>query len=258
MDNVSKEHISEALAKGIRLDGRRLDEFRKINIETGTIATAEGSTKITCGESELVVGVKMELGTPYPDRPDSGTLMVGAELRPISSPEFELGPPTIKSIEVARVIDRTIRESKSIDEKALCVTPGEKVWRVSVDICPLNDDGNLIDIGALGAIAALKSTKLPKIDKKTGMVDYHEQTKEGLPLSAVPIAITVLKIGNNLVVDPTNSELNAADARLTVGSLDNGKICSMQKGGETPFTVEEIDTIIDLAIKKGKELRKLV
>ncbi len=257
MDNALKEHISEALGKGLRLDGRKLDEFRPISIEVGKVATAEGSAEIRCGETHVVVGVKMEVGKPYSDRPDSGTLMVNAELRPISNPLFETGPPTIESIEVARVIDRTIRESKTIDEKKLCIKAGEKVWMANIDVCPLNHDGNLIDIGALAALAALKDTKMPKIDAN-GQADYHEHTDEGLALESFPVAVTIVKIGSNLLVDPTDEEMRVADARLTVGSLEDGRICALQKGGDGPLTIDDIERMIDLAITTGKELRKLV
>ena len=64
-----------------------------------------------------------------------------------------------------------------------------------------------------------------------------------------------MKIGNNFVVDPTNSEEKMIDARLTVATLDNGDICALQKGGETPLTTEDIKRMVELGIAKGKELR---
>jgi len=257
MNDALKEHINLALKKGLRLDGRKLDEFRPIAIRTGVSSTAEGSAEITCGETQIIVGVKMDIGKPYSDRPDSGTLMVNAELRPISNPKFETGPPSIEAIEVSRVIDRTIRESKTIDEKSLCVTPGEKVWMVNVDICPLNHDGNLIDLGGIAALAALKTARMLKLDEN-GQVDYHEHTKEGLKLSEMPIPVTIVKIGENLLIDPTDNEMRVADARLTVGVLEDGSICALQKGGPTPLSLEEIGRMIDLATVTAKKLRKIV
>ncbi|RME32235.1 exosome complex protein Rrp42 [Candidatus Woesearchaeota archaeon] len=256
MSNDLKEHISAALKKGVRLDGRKLDEFRPITIETGTVATAEGSAHLRCGETEIIAGIKLAVGTPYPDRPDSGTLMVNAELRPISNPEFEIGPPSIESIEVSRVIDRTIRESGTIDEKKLCITPGEQVWMVNVDVVPLNTDGNLIDLGCLASVAALKNTKLPRLED--GVVNYKELTQEGLPLSEEPIAVTVVKIGENFLVDPTQGEFDVADARLTVGSLADGTLCALQKGGDASLTPEDIDRMVDIALATAKKLRKLL
>jgi exosome complex component RRP42 len=257
MDSALKEHINEALKRGTRLDGRKLDEFRQITIRTGIVSTAEGSAEVTCGLTSIFVGVKMEVGTPYPDRLDSGTLMVNAELRPISNPEFEAGPPTNESIEVARVIDRSIRESQAIDEKGLCIIAGEKVWTLNVDICPLNHDGNLIDLGGLAAIAALKNTRVPKLDKNN-QVDYHEKTNKKLELRALPVPVTIVKIGDNLLVDPTDDEMRVADSRLTVASLEDGTICALQKGGDSSLNLEDIDRMIDLAVLTAQQLRKLI
>lgn len=256
MAYTSKEHIIAALKKGVRLDGRKPDEFRKVTIEAGFIATAEGSARVRCGDTEILAGVKMAVGKPYADTPDSGVLMVGAELLAISNPNFEQGPPSTESIELARVIDRGIRESKTIDDHALCITPGEYVWMVNVDLCPLNTDGNLIDIGALAAIAALKNTRMPKRDGQK--VEYGNLTDESLPVEGLPLPITVVKIGDVLLVDPSADEFAVADARLTVTTEEDGTICALQKGGDSALTLDEVDQIIDLSTKKAKELRHLL
>jgi len=111
-----------------------------------------------------MVGVKLEVGEPYPDTPDEGTIIVGAELLPLSNPEFELGPPGIQAIELARVVDRGIRESKALDFRKLCIEPGKKIWMVIIDICPINDAGNLFDASSLAALAALQDAKYPAFD----------------------------------------------------------------------------------------------
>jgi exosome complex component RRP42 len=256
MAYVSKEHIVASLKKGVRLDGRKPDEFRKVTIVTGTIETAEGSAVVRCGDTEVIAGVKMAIGKPYADRPDSGTLTVGAELLPISNPLFESGPPSTESIELARVIDRGVRESKAIDEHALCIKPGEQVWMVNVDLCPLNTDGNLIDVGALAAIAALKTTMLPAV--ADGVVDYKQKTSERLPVGIIPIPVTVIKIGDTLLVDPTADEFGVADARLTITTEEDGTICSLQKGGDASLTLAEVDAMVTLGTAKAKELRTIL
>src|SRR3989338_6030949 len=104
-DNL-KRYVASLLAEGKRLDGRKPLEYRQpITIQYGFVRTAEGSAKVTIGETEVIAGVKMEIGEPYPDTPDQGTIIVGAELLPLSNPEFELGPPGIQAIELARVVD---------------------------------------------------------------------------------------------------------------------------------------------------------
>ena len=164
---ITENRIKEYLSQGKRFDGKRsLEEFREMIIETGVSKNAEGSARIKIGKTEVIVGVKMNVSEPYPDSPDKGNLMVTAELLPLSSSRFELGPPKIEAIELARVIDRAIRESKFIELEKLCIEKGKKVWTVFIDIYSINDDGNLLDAAGIGAIVALKNAKIPKYDEK--------------------------------------------------------------------------------------------
>ncbi|MEK6886729.1 MAG: RNA-binding protein, partial [Nanoarchaeota archaeon] len=131
---IDKRKIIDMMAKGLRLDGRNADEFRKIKVEYGITKSAEGSARVTLGDTIVIAGVKMEVAKPYPDTPNQGGLMVGAELLPMSSPEFESGPPSDWAVEVARVVDRGVRESHAIDVQKLVIRKGELAWNVIVDI----------------------------------------------------------------------------------------------------------------------------
>lgn len=258
MTDESKKYTQSLLQKSMREDGRNLEQYRDIKIEYGVSAkSAEGSARVRIGDTEVVAGVKMDIGKPFPDRPDEGTIIVNSELLPMSSPEFETGPPSVKSIEISRVVDRGIRESKTIDFKKLCIKEGEKIWMVFIDIYPINEAGNLFDAAALAAFAALKDAKFPKYDEKTETIKYEEKTKNSVALEKSPMACTVWKIGDKLIVDPISSEEKAADARLTTVSLEDGNICAMQKGGDSPLTAEEVINMVDISLAKAKELRKL-
>ena len=255
MMKVSENYIRKLIESGKRLDGRGLEDFREIKIEKGVIETAEGSARVRIGDTHVLVGVKMEVGTPFPDTPNEGILMVGAELDPIASPEFEPGPPTDESVEMARVIDRGIRESKCIDLESLCIEEGEKVWMVNIDIHVLDHDGNLIDAGSIGAMAALTDAKVPKYENDK--INTEEFERE-LPLRDSPIEITTAKIDNKLLLDPTFDEEHALDARLTLAINEKGELCAAQKGGKGYFTAEEIEKAVDLSMLKSKEIRKLI
>ena len=255
MNEELKSHIIELLDKGTRLDGRGPLEYRKpIKVEYDVSKSAEGSARVIIGETEMITGVKMAIESPYPDTPDKGNLMVGAELSPLANPEFESGPPSIEAIELARVVDRGIRESKAIDVDKLCIEKGEKVWAVMIDLAPINDAGNLFDVSSLSALAAVKSAKFPKMED--GAINYLEKTKDSLPLQKEPISVTVCKIGKHFIVDPVTEEEKVIDARLTAAVGEDGKLYALQKGGETPLTEEEIIQMVDIAVDKTKELRK--
>lgn len=251
---ITKERIIQHLAEGKRFDGRDLDEFREIVIEKGISKNAEGSVRVKIGNTEVLVGIKMDAGEPYPDSPDKGNLMVTSEFLPMSSARFESGPPKYNSIEVGRLIDRIIRESKFIELDKLCIKEGEKVWSVFVDIYSINDDGNLLDAAGIGAIAALKTAKIPKYDEKEGKVVHGEWTNQGLPLSKeTPLSITLHKIGNSIIVDPSREEEDVSETRVTIGSSEN-YIFSMQKGESKSLSTEEMFSMIDLSEKLYKKI----
>jgi len=256
ISNLTGNKIKKYLAEGKRFDNRKPDEFREIVIETGISKNAEGSAKVKVGKTEVWVGIKMNVAEPYPDSLDKGNLMVTAELLPLSSPRFESGPPRFPAIELGRLTDRAIRESKFIDFKKLCIKEGEKVWTVFIDIYSINDDGNLLDAAVLGTIAALKDAKIPKYDKKEEKVLFGEWTKDKLPLSKeIPISITAYKVGDKFIVDPTRDEEDISETRVTVGS-SNGVISSMQKGESQELEVAEFKEILELITKVERNIFK--
>lgn len=249
------QYVLNLASKGLRIDKRKQDEFRKIEVEKNPIEKAEGSARVRIGKTDIIAGVKMGIGEPFPDKPDDGTLIVNAEFSPLASPKFETGPPRENAIELARVVDRGIRESGAIDTKKLCIKKEEKVWMVFVDIQVLNHDGNLIDAAALAAATALFEARMPEYDGK--IINYEKKTKK-LPVFFKPVSVTIVKIAGNMFVDPSLDEENAMGARLTITTKDDGNMCSLQKGGSEPLVIEEIEKAFDLAVEKGKELRKLV
>ena len=256
MNNELREHIIKLFDSNTRLDGRKLTDYRTVKLDVDVTGTAEGSARVKIGKTDVMVGVKVEVMEPYPDSPDQGSIMVGAELLPLSNPDFELGPPGKEAIELARLVDRGIRESKCMDFRKLCIKKGEKMWMIIIDICTINDAGNLFDASSLAAIAALKNMKFPEY--KDGAVDYKKKTSKCLELKDTPLSVTVSKIRDKFIVDPDSDEEKVIDARLTVASLSDGTLCAMQKGGDYPLTAEDVMKMVDIGLEKGNELRKLV
>ncbi|MCX6814639.1 MAG: exosome complex protein Rrp42 [Candidatus Aenigmarchaeota archaeon] len=254
---IQKQFISGLASRKMRIDKRGQDEFRDITIETGVIAKAEGSARVKIGKTEVIAGVKMGVGTPFPDRPDEGVLMIGAEFSPIASPDFEKGPPAEDAIELARVVDRGIRESGAIDMKKLCIKEKEKTWMVFVDIHILNHAGNLIDAAGLASIAALLTAKMPEYDEEAGTVSYEKKHKK-LPMKFKPVPITVFKMSDSLFLDPNLEEEDVTSVSLTVTTKDDGNIVALQKGGSQSLSLEEIEKAFELSLKKGAEIRKLL
>lgn len=249
--DIKRDQIKRLAEHGQREDGRRPDEFRPLTIEKNPIGSAEGSARIKLGNTDIIVGVKLSVGTPFPDKPSEGVLMTATELKPMAHPAFDAGPPKPESIEIARVIDRGIRESGMIDLNKLCIEPGDKVWMLHIDIQAINYDGNIFDAGNIGSIVALSGSIVPA--NKYGVGDDFS-----LPVSECPISSTYVKINDCLLLDPTYIEEQVADARLTIITDTNGDIRAMQKGLSGAFSYEEISTAIDGSITLGKEIREKI
>ncbi len=250
-----KSYAYDLLMDNKRLDERELEEYRNIEIKKGIIKNAAGSALVKFGRSKVLVGVKFDLGTPYSDSPNEGTLMVNSEFTPLASPEFEPGRPGEDAIELSRVVDRGIRESHCIDLEKLCITPGEKIWTIFVDIHIINHDGNLIDCAFLGSIAALMDAKIPKTDEENENV-LRDEFQGNLELLHLPTEVTVCKINDKTVLDPTVEEEGVIDCKLTVAVREDDKICALQKQGMRELTIDEIKEMIEISIEKSKELRK--
>ena len=254
---IEQKGIIDLLAKGRRIDERKLTDYRELKIETGPIQKANGSATVHLGKTKVMTGIKVELGEPFPDTPNQGVLTVNAELVPFASPSFEPGPPSEAAIELARVVDRGIRESKAIGLDALCVERKKHVVIVFVDVYVLDHDGNLIDASAISALAALLTSKMRRYEMDGAEVRESDELVP-LPMQNEPIAVTTAKIDGHMILDPCLEEELVMSSRLTVTTGRDNNICAMQKGGPGTLTDQEIRLAVKTAIEKGKEIRQTV
>ena len=93
--------VVEMVRQGKRLDGRGFEEMRAFTVEVNKYLNAEGSARVVLGETEVVAGLKMEVGKPYPDNPDAGAISVGAEMLALAHSEYESGAPSSSSSKTA-------------------------------------------------------------------------------------------------------------------------------------------------------------
>ncbi|MFW9908709.1 MAG: exosome complex protein Rrp42 [Candidatus Thorarchaeota archaeon] len=259
ISHIDYEYIRDMLGKGQRIDGRAFDEFRPIEIEVGVVpAKAEGSALVRLGDTSVVAGVKVLVGEPFPDSPDEGFVMVTAEMSPMASPLFELGPPKEDAIELARVVDRGVRESETVDTKKLCVLEGKYVYTIFADVYPLEYDGNLIDASSIAVNAALATTKFPEMT-----IEEKQLVPTGkilsVPIANMAVEVTLAKIGDFLVTDPNLKEEMVQNTRLTVAIDEKDNLTAMQKGGGIgPMTLDEIDRAIGVSIERARDIQSLI
>ncbi|MEM3897165.1 MAG: exosome complex protein Rrp42 [Nitrososphaerota archaeon] len=252
---IMRDKIYSLLLQGKRIDGRRPTDLRPIKIETGLLSKAEGSALVSMGSTKILTGIKVEVGAPFPDRPDEGTFTVNAELLPLASASFEPGPPDERGIELARVVDRSLREGGVIDLKKLCLIEGEKVYVLFIDIYVLDYDGNYFDPSLISALAALATAKIPRYE----IVDGKPQKADeyfSLELNSLPFTAMVGVIGEKFLLDPQLEEEKVLDVSLVVGADERGDITCVQKNSPGQIPIELMDSIIDAVIEKTGEIRR--
>lgn len=257
VEHLRRAQMNELLVAGKRLDGRGITENRPIKIETKVIKKANGSAIVTLGNTQVIAGIKVEVDEPYEELPDKGLLICNVEVLPLASAYAEPGPPDEDAIELARVVDRGIRESEMIDLSKLVLIEGQKVYAVFVDVGVLNVDGNLFDATSYAVVGALLTAKLPKFEVKDGkVVDTGELIKA--PIKTIPVSVTMAKIGDIIIVDPTSEEEACMDARVTMTTDAEGRVCAVQKGGTGTFSAEQVNYVVATAISKGEEIRSKI
>ena len=257
VEAIRKAQMVQLLAQGKRMDERALDQPRELKIETGIIPKANGSARVTLGNTQVIAGVKIATGIPFPDTPDKGILMVNAEILPLSSPYAEPGPPSEEAIELARVVDRGIRESEMVDLGKLSLVPGKTVIAVFVDCNIINVDGNLFDATSYAVVSALRTAKMKKYKVKDEKAEATDDVVP-VPVERTPVSVTMARIGDRLVVDPDTEEEASMEMRITITTDDDGNVCASQKGEASTITPAQDLEAADTSIRVGRRNREQI
>jgi exosome complex component RRP42 len=258
LDVLKKKKITALLKDGHRIDGRALDEPRQLIIDTGVIPKAEGSARVRLGDTEVVCGVKIQPDKPFPDLGDRGIFICTAEIMPLADPNVETGPPTEEVIELARVVDRGIRESGMIDLTKLVLQKDKSVIGLFVDNSVTDYDGNLFDACSYASVASILSCKIPKWEIKDDVPTKVDGQVMEPPITTLPVSVTMGRIGDQIIVDPNAEEWSCMDARITITTNSAGNICAIQKGGNDGFTQEQLIKCGQISIATGAKIRETI
>lgn len=254
ISEVSKEKIFDLLNHEKRIDERSFTEYRDIRIQTNYINKADGSAMISIGGTTVIAGVKAQLGTPFANSPDKGIIITNTELLAIASRNFEYGPPNKFAVEISRVVDRAIREAPLIDLEKLCIVEESKVWKLHVDIYILDFDGNIMDAACLAAVSALLTTKIPTVKLVNDEIALDTEHLTRLPIKNKSVLCTIVKINDQLLVDPLYVEETLMDASLSIGFREDGTLCAIQKCGLELMSVQEVMKSMNIAFNMSREL----
>jgi len=253
---ITRNRIYELVKQGKRIDGRDPLSFRPITVKTGVVEKADGSAIVSLGSTKILTGIKVEVGTPYSDRPSEGVFTVNAELLPLAYKSFEAGPPDERAVELSRIVDRCIRESRAIDLENLVLIRGEKVYMLYIDCYVLDYDGNYFDAAVLSAVSALITGTLPKCRVVDGKVEKIEGERIPIPLRTIPVSVTMGLIKDVLLVDPIPVEESVLDTSIIVGYTSDSTVAAVQKNTPGLMPVPLLRQALETGKLKSQELRE--
>lgn len=244
LSTCEKSFILKALAENpsLRLDGRSVDEFRPVKIHFGS---DWGCCLVTYGETKVLVQVSCEVQQPKPTRPNEGLLLLYVELSPMGAPHFEAGRQSDLAVQLNRLLEKCIKDSRCVDLESLCITAEEKVWAVRVDINILNHEGNLIDAASVAALAALSHFRRPDVTTTGEQTIIHDPAeRDPIPITLhhhpVCISYAIFDKGSYVVADPTAIEERVSEGQIVFGVNAYRELCGLHLGGNAPITMEMV------------------
>ncbi|XP_072040118.1 exosome complex component RRP45-like isoform X2 [Amphiura filiformis] len=260
LSNVERDFLLAAIEKGKRLDGRQTYDYRNIKI---TFGAERGCCEVQLGQTRVLSQVSCEVTQPRAARPNEGSLIVNLELSPMASPSFEAGRFSEYAVELNRLLERCIRETRALDLESLCIVSGEKVWHIRIDTHVLNHDGSLIDAASIATIAALSHFRRPDVTVIGESVTIHPpEDRDPVPLSVhhMPVCITFAFYleGKYLLVDPTEKEESVMDGNMVMAMNVHREVCTVQMSGGMLLLKDQILRCAQISTVKVAEITELI
>ena len=215
---------------GIRCDGRKVNETRKVTIKAGVLKNADGSAYIEFGDNKILAGVfgPRDVHPKHMANTDTGILRCRYHMSPFSVTERKNPAPSRREIEISKVIKEAL-------EPALIL---EQFPRTAVDVFIeiLQADGG-------SRCAALDAASVALADA-------------GIPMRDMVCACAAGKVADTVILDVNNEEDQAGQADMPVGYMPNlDKITLIQLDGV--LTPDEYKKCVETAIDGCKQVYEI-
>jgi len=219
----------ELIKNGIRTDGRKADELRKIKIVAGILKNAKGSAYIEWGNNKIIAAVygPKEVIPIHEADPTKAIIRCRYSMAPFSSKE-EHGKygQNRRSIEISKVIKHIFEEVVFLEK-----FPGSEI-DIYVEVLQGDGGTRVASITAAGVAMAIS----------------------GIPMKEIPVAIGMGKINGTIVVDLNKIEDNFSDSDVPIALNRKNEFLLLQADGL--LTKDEFKKICELALEKTKIIRK--
>ena len=216
--------------KGLRVDGRRVDELRPIKLEVGLLDKANGSAYIEHGRNKILVGVfgPREAHPKHIALADRAVVKCRYHMAPFSTDERKSPAPSRRELELSKVI----RESL---EPAIM---SEYFPRATIDIYieVLQADAGTRCAGITAASLALADA--------------------GIPMRELVAACAAGKVAGKVVLDLSDIEDKQGDADLPVALMPKSNVISLiQMDGS--LSEDEFRQALDMSTNACRQIYEM-
>ena len=229
-----------------RIDGRKNDELRTVEIIPHINKFAEGSCLIRCGNTHVLCTASVEDKPPRHVPEGEGWVTAEYSMLPRANRErsrrdiskLKLSP---RSAEIQRLVGRSLRAV--VDMKKL------GPWNITVDCDVLQGDGGTRTASITGGFVAM-------------MLAFRKMKEQGLigeiPVSGYVAAVSAGIVEDQPMLDLCYEEDSSAMVDLNCVMDDRGRLIEIQGTGEgRPFTVEEQRQLVDLCAGGIRQLQSI-
>jgi exosome complex component RRP41 len=216
--------------KGLRLDGRKLDEMRPVKMQVGVLPNADGSAYIEQGRNKILVGVygPKDAHPRHIAQQDRAVIQCRYHMAPFSVDERKSPAPSRRDVELSKVIREALEPAVFLE-----YYPRTSI-QVYIEI--LQADGGTRCAGITTAALALADA--------------------GIPMRDLVVACAAGKAGGKIAVDLMDTEDKLGEADVPLAFMPNlNAITLLQMDGK--LSPEEFETAVDMALEGCKKLYAL-
>jgi len=213
--------------KGLRLDGRKLDELRPLKIEVGVLSNADGSAYIEHGKNKILAAVfgPREMHPKHLSLPDRMVLRCRYHMAPFSVQERKSPAPSRREVELSKVIRESLEPAVFVD---LYPRSG-----IDIFVEVLQADGGTRCASITAAALAIADA--------------------GIPMRDLVVACAAGKVDDKVVLDLMDTEDKVGVADVPVAFMPNlNAVTLLQMDGI--LTPEEFESAVNLAIEGCKKI----
>ena len=229
-----------------RIDGRKNDELRSMEIIPHINKFAEGSCLIRCGNTHVLCTASVEEGAPRHVPEGTGWVTAEYSMLPRANRErskrdiakLKLSP---RSAEIQRLVGRSLRSC--VDLAKL----GDRTVTIDCDV--LQGDGGTRTASVTGGYVAL-CLAIQKL--------LYDGTLTENPLVDSVAAVSAGIVGDELLLDLCYEEDSSAQVDLNCVMTGSGALVELQGTGEgRAFTIAEQRSLVDLCAGGIREIQAI-